>query len=534
MTVAWSIKSPLPKNGDRDGPYIYDEGRAEAAVAWYPKFLKLPDGPKANYPFVLPPWQAKFTRAMEGWRHASTGRRRFQKGLIGVGRGNAKSSYVAGRGVKGVVGDGVPVPKVIVAGTDRENAGIIFGYQAAMVRKDKRLLRRLRVLDSTKRILRKPADGGLIRVISSDAQHAHGIHPTLLAIDDVQAQPSREFLGVLGTSQGTVEEPLALMCMTAGDDMDSVGWEEWEHGLKVLEDPALDEELLVDLYYLEPTDDWENPELWIKANPNLGISVYREFIAKQVKQAIERPRLRNEILQLHFNIWPRGEFASFILPELWAVNGGMIDLRQLARRECYVGIVATSSVDIACVAYYFPPTPGKQAEIVMDAFVPEDNIKRLEDSNKVSYRTWINEGWLTPTEGAVMDEEAIVKKIKERVNGKKFSVQDIGVNPRNAATLMRMLDEEGFTVTQTLPSFGNMSPAMTELERLVRAKEVIHSNNRLLSHGISGMQARKNSDGDVKPDFENSRGIISPAVAVFMGMSRQLASEVDSGEWAAS
>jgi phage terminase large subunit-like protein len=470
---------------------------------------------------------------MEGWRRPD-GRRRYTKGLIGVGRGNAKSSYVAGRGTKGLVGDGVPVPKVIVAGTDRENAGIIFSYAAAMVRKDKRLQRRCRVLDSTKRILRKPADGGLLRVISSDAQHAHGIHPTLLAIDDVQAQPSREFLGVLGTSQGTIAEPLTLMCMTAGDDIESVGWEEWEHGLKVLQDPAIDEELLVDLYYLEEGDDWENPELWIKANPNLGISVYREHLAKQVKQAIERPRLRNEILQLHFNIWPRGEFAPFILPELWKANGGLIDLRELARRECYVGIVATSSVDIACVAYYFPITPDRPAEIVMDAFVPEDNIRRLEEHNKVSYRRWIEDGWLIPTDGNVIDEETIIKKIKERVGGKKFNVQEIGVNPRNTATLMRRLDEEGFLVTQVLPSYGNMSPAMTELEKLVRAKSLIHSDNRLLNYQMSVLQSRKNSDGDVKPDFEESKGNISGGVAVLMGMSRHLASEVDSGEWAAS
>lgn len=532
-SVSWTLKDPIPKDGDRDGPYIYDEAKAEAAVAWYPKYIRIPEGPKAGLRFELPPYQSKFTRALEGWRRED-GLRRYTKGLVGVGRGNAKSSWVAARSIKGLIGDGVPVPKVIIAGTDRENAGIIFSYDAVMVRKDKRLLRRLRVLDSTKRIFRKPMDGGLLRVISSDAQHAHGIHPTFLAIDDVQAQPSRDFLGVLGTSQGTVEEPLTMMCMTAGNDKESVGWEEWEHGLEVMRNPEIDEQLLVDLYYLDEGDDWENPELWIKANPNLGISVYKDFIASQVKTALRRPRLRNEILQLHFNIWPKGQYVSFIPPEAWMKSGGLIDLRRNAMRACYVGVMATSTLDITTVAYYFPKTADRPAEVVLDSFVPEDNIKKLEERNKVSYRGWINDGWLSTTEGNVRDDGFIVKKIQDRSRKMRFAIQEVACNPRNASSLMRSLYEAGYVVEEVLPSYGNMSPAMTELEKLVEAKEIAHSGNKLLTYQMGNLQARKNSDGDVKPDAEASQGNIGGAVAMLMGISRALAADVDSGEWEAS
>lgn len=533
MPLSWTLRDGLPEDGYEEGPYIFRKENADRIVWWFKEYLVFPEGPKAGKPFILPPWQANFLGALEGWRRKEDGLRRFTRALTGVGRGNAKSSFVSGRGTKGLIGDGIPVPKVILAGTDRENAGIIFSYSAAMVRADKRLKRRLRVLDSTKRIMRKPADGGLLRVISSDASHAHGIHPTLLLIDDVQAQPNREFLGVLGTSQGTVQEPLTMMCMTAGNDLESVGWEEWEHGLKTMKDPNIDEHMLADLYYLDPKDDWQNPELWYKANPNLGVSVFKEFIQQQVTLAIERPRLRNEILQLHFNIWPRGEVVPFIPEELWIASAGMINLNELNGEPCYVGIMATSAIDIAAVGYYFPPTETRpQAKIVVDQFVPEDNIRRLEQQNKVNYGHWIDEGWLTPTEGNVMDDKRIIESIEKR--GKRFIIQEVGCNPRSTATLMKNLAEKGYLVTQTLPSYGNMDPAMDELEKLVIEKRIAHTGNTLLAHQMGNLQGRKNSDGDIKPDFEKSPGDISGSVAMLMAMSRYLATLEDTGEWAAS
>lgn len=535
MTVTWGLRQPMPVHGAEDGPYVYDEPAAEEAVRWYPKFLRLPEGHLAGQPFHLPPWQANHMRALEGWRLKSNPRfRRYTRSLIAVGRGNAKSSFVAGRSVKGLVGDGVPIPKVIAAGTDRENAGIVFGYSAGMVRQDARLLKRLRVLDSTKRIIRKPADGGLLRVISSDAQHAHGIHPTLLTIDDLQAQPSRDFLGVLGTSQGTVENPLMTMCMTAGSDQETVGWEEWDHGLKVQEDPALDENLLVDMHYLLPTDDWENPEMWRKANPNLGVSVFEGFLAQQVRRAIERPAVRHEILMLHFNIWPRGEVVPWILPERWKVQDVDMNLAHLRMRPCYVGIMATSGVDIASVVYYFPEFNGQRPAVVMDAFVPADNIRMLEEREKISFRSWIEEGWLRLTPGNIIDERLISASVERRRMEYKFQVQEIVCNPRGGVAVMRQLDEDGFSVKGMLPSYGAMSPAMKEIEKLVAGKALLHGNNKLLNYAMGGFQAKMNAEKDMRPDSEASSGNITPAIAMLMGCSQFLASETDSGEWVAT
>jgi phage terminase large subunit-like protein len=78
-------------------------------------------------------------------------------------------------------------------------------------------------------------------------------------------------------------------------------------------------------------------------------------------------------------------------------------------------------------------------------------------------------------------------------------------------------------VTSVLPSFAAMSPAMNELEKLVRAKQIAHGGNRLLAYGMRNLQARRNLDGDLKPDPERSSGNIAGPVALLMALARVLA-----------
>ncbi len=207
----------------------------------------------------------------------------------------------------------------------------------------------------------------------------------------------------------------------------------------------------------------------------------------------------------------------------------------LWRRDASSG-VRSRVLDSDYVQLLRHPNPFMSGHLMwatlLDAFVPADNIARLEDEHKISYRPWIGEGWLALTDGDVIDERAIVRSI-ERRQAAGFAVQEIACNPRGATALMRSLDEAGFTVTSVLPSFAAMSPAMNELEKLVRSKRIAHSGDRLLAHMIRNLQARRNADGDLKPDAEKSTGTIAGPTALLMALSRVLAVDADEVEWAA-
>lgn len=533
--VTWTpLDGKLPKHGTRDGPYRYDATLADAAVAWYPKYLRLPDAARR---FSFEPWQEFYIRALDGWvtsgRSVSRAgmpilrgrsRHRYHGGHIEIARGNGKSTFGAGRGVKGLIGDGRLSPFVLGAGTDVDNAGIIFRAAAAMVRADPRLMRRLRIIDSRRRIIRRHAEG-FYRIIGAEAKHAHGYHPSLIIIDDLQAQPSEEFIRVLRSSQVTIDDPLMLAFLTAGYDESTIAWEEHVHAKRVLEDPSLDEGLLAMIFAASADDDFEDPATWLKANPNLGVTVSEDFIRGKVREMTERPARRNEILRLHFNVWTEGEFAPWIPADIWSRVGGSA-APDLAKRRCFVGIMAASAIDVAAVVYVFPPERGDGYRVVMEGFVPEDQLARLEARDNITYRQWIADGWLTTTPGDVRDDATIAASIAKHAKT-DWSMEAIACNPRGAANLMTLLTGKGLDVVGVLPSFGVMSPAMTELERLTRAHEIAHGGNRYLGWQIGNVQARVNADGDLKIDVEKSSGPVSGPIALVVALGQAMAGEAE-------
>ena len=539
MTALWTPADGLPKHGTVDGPYLYDENRAAQSVAWYAKYLRIPDEARA---FTLEPWQSNYISALDGWITApvstsidgptTRGRvaHRFTKGHIEIARGNGKSTFGAGRGIKGLIGDGRLAPFVLGAGTDVDNAGIIFSAAASMARDDKRLKKRLAVVDSRRRILRKKAKG-LYRIIGAEAKHAHGYHPSLLIVDDLQAQPSAEFIRVLHSAQATIDDPLMLSFMTAGYDESTIGFEEHSHALRVVNDAALDENLLVAIYAADKDDDFESPAVWRKANPNLGVTVSESFIRSRVREMMARPSTRPEILRLHFNIWTEAQFSAWMPSDVWTASAGAVT-PSLRERACFVGVSATSAIDVACVAYVFPPVDGDGWRVKMDAFVPAGSVDRLEVRDGVSYQSWLREGWMVATDGDTRDDAAIVASVVRRAA--EYEVRQVAVNPRGSAGMMTVLDGEGLEVIAVLPAFAAMSPAMTALEHMALSRSFAHGGDRFLAWQMGNVQARKNSDGDLKIDAEKSSGPVAGPTALCMALSRALMIVEEEVQWAAS
>lgn len=514
--LIWTPRERMPKHGDRDGEFVFDEPRADAAVAWFPKYLRFADGDVARQPFRPQPWQGNIVRSLYGWRR-SDGRRRYRSLLIGIPRGNGKTVLGAGFCVKGLVGDNVIAPQVIGAGTDRENASHIYRNVSGMVWQHRALLKRLRPVDSTRRIVRRRGDG-FYRVISADAQHAHGMHPTELLVDDLQAQESREFIDVLASSQGTVADPLMIQFMTAGFDTNSVGYERWERGLRVLEQPELDPEMLVYLYYLEPTDDWEDPAMWRKANPNLGVSVQEDFIAAQVRDAREMPAKQNSVLRLHFNIWTQQETRWMDLAKYDASSTVPLgSLGAMKGRRCFVAVDLASNVDVAAVSYLFPPD-GRDAvwRHFGRYYVPAPTVGERSRRDKVPYDAWVRDGLMVATAGATTDYDVIADEIV--ANAKRFDIAEVVFDRWGSPNFVQKLERASLRVRGFGQGYKEMSPATKAFERLVLRQVFCHGGDRVLRWMVGNIVIEQDAAGNYKPSKARSREKIDGAVTAIMAV----------------
>lgn len=496
--------------------YVFDQKAADAAVDWYPKNILHVEGPLAGRPFHLEPWQAEVERAVAGWKRPD-GRRRYQRILVEVPRGNGKSSWGAARAIRHL-DSAEKAPQVIGAATDKNAGGIIFSIAARMVRSTPRLLRKMDVLDSTKRIIRRDRSG-LYHVISADAQTAHGFHPTLILFDELHAQPNRELYDVLGTSQGTIEDPLLIMFTTAGFDLKSVCREVHDHALRVKDNPELDTEFLPVIYAADAKDDYTDPKIWAKANPNLGVSVREEFIREQVERAKQTPAYMNSVLRLHFNVWTRSE-TRWMPADAWDACGGIVAEDELKGQECYGGLDLASTTDLAAFVLIFPPKGERKHYAVICRFwVPEENIAKRAKNDGVPYEDWVYDNYIKATPGAAIDYGFIREEILKL--SKQFRIVDIAFDRWGATQIAQELDGEGITVVPLGQGFRDMTAPTKETMRMVLAKEINHGGHPVLRWNAENLMVREDPAGNLKPDKEKSKERIDGVVALIMAVDRE-------------
>src|SRR5262249_38991023 len=162
------------------------------------------------------------------------------------------------------------------------------------------------------------------------------------------------------------------------------------------------------IYAADPDDDWTDPDVWHKANPNYGISLKPEFLVAECERAKRSPRLENDFKRYHLNLWVEQVKRWFPMLQ-WAANTsapGDLELwrkrpDELAGRRCFGGLDLGSTDDISSLVWAFPPeSRGQRWALVCRFWVPE--LAVLERSKpRHPYDKWVREGALTPTPGNV-------------------------------------------------------------------------------------------------------------------------------------
>ena len=162
--------------------------------------------------------------------------RRYQYLYLEIAKKNGKSELAAALGVYHLYADGEVNGEVYVVAADRDNAGIVYSAAKWMVEHSPALMKRSRIVDSTKTIY-DTASGSKLKVLSSEAYSKHGYKPSCVIFDELHAQPNRDLWDVMTFGAGDArEQPVWIVLTTAGDDPDrkSIGWEVHEKALSIL------------------------------------------------------------------------------------------------------------------------------------------------------------------------------------------------------------------------------------------------------------------------------------------------------------
>lgn len=507
-----------------DYPFYWSEESAQNIVDWF-ALLRHSKGVLAGQPIILTDWQKFRICQLYGWRRKKNGYRRFKKSFTEVARKNAKSQEEAGIALYEISVTATKNNEVCeeyTAGVKRDQSKIVFNEAELMLRGSP--LRQK--FDIKRDEIKHAKTGSFIKALSKeDGKSGDGTNPAGLIIDEYHQHPTTEFYD-LGLGSNT-KEPLLMIITTAGVDLTYPCYvTEYTYCSKVL-DPNVDvenEEYLIDICEMDEEDyrnldNLENEELWKKANPIR--MTYDEGIDKirgEYKIAKEIPEHMTAFLTKCLNVWVQAQENGYMDMAKW--KACQVDTKGMS---VYVGFDMSAKIDLTSVAFILPfISEEKDAEgekiikyiAYSHSFIPNrEKLTERKRKDKADYDAWERMNLLTVTDTPIVDQNAVMKYVKDTCKEHEWNIECLCFDPANAAKLMMDLSDEGYEVEEVYQSHKSLNESTQGFREQVYSGNIIYTYNPLLNFAMSNAVIRKNQ-GLIKIDKDATTQRIDPVDAI--------------------
>jgi phage terminase large subunit-like protein len=466
-------------------------------------------------------WQ-KFVRgSVFGWQRAD-GTRRFRVVYEEVARKNGKSTSAATVALTCLVADGEPGADVYSAATKKDQARIVFDEARKMVLRSEDLLRLVSVYRAS---LAVDTTLSSFQPLSSDERTMDGLNPHAIIIDELHKHRNRAVFDVLDTAMGSRRQPLLWIITTAGDDNpESVYAQERAYAESVVNGSFADEEWFVYIATLDPEDRWDDPAVWIKANPNLDVSVKLDDLTRQCRAAKNNPAKQIEFKRLRCNVRTASS-TQLISGALWDENSlGPFDPAELIGRRCFGGLDLSSKIDLTAWVKLFPPEePGDRWRVVPRFWMPADTVDAKSDRDQVQYRRWISEGFIEATEGNIIDHNEVGWAVLE--DARVYDIASIAYDPWLATQLAVSLKGDGLDMAEFIQGIRSYTAPTKELLAWLLGNKIDHGGNPVLRWMALNMRVQMDKNENQMPTKKLSIGRIDGATALIMAIGRSMADD---------
>lgn len=509
------------KNGASRG-LIFDQESAAYAIEFFEAFLALGEGNFEGKPFLLSPFQQFIIASLFGWK-TRDGYRRFRTAYVEIGKGNGKSPLAAGIGLFGLVADGEAGAEIYSAATVKDQAKILFRDAERMVDASPHLKELVK-----NHVNNLSCGESFFRPISSEKRGLDGKRVHMALVDEVHEHASAIVVDKMRAGTKGRRQALIFEITNSGHDRNTVCYQHHEYSLKVLQGILEDDSWFAYICQLdvcaeckaegktmpscEKCDQWTDPAVWIKANPNLGVSIQPKYLVEQVREAQGMPSKENIVKRLNFCIWTE-QAVRWMPMDAWDECGREpVDPEALSGHRCFAAFDLSSTSDLASFVAVFPDDGNA---VISLNWIPEKNMALRIKRDRVPYDLWQKQGLLKATQGNVIDFRAIRKDIQGF--GQKYQVQEIRYDPWNAAQIaIELQEEDGFKMVQHRQGTASMTAPTKSLEAKVLRGDLRHGGNPLMRWCASNVAVSTDPAGNIKPDKERSTEKIDPIVALIM------------------
>jgi phage terminase large subunit-like protein len=509
--------------------YQWHADLAEAPVQFIETLCRHPDergGEPARISLIE--WQKeKVLRPLFGWRRPD-GRLRYRRAGIFVPKKNRKSSLMS-QLAQYIICCHAPAQDVFLAANDRLQARTMYRMVRQSVEASPKLSKMLEVIDS-RSIIRNRETGKEIRCLSSDSWRNEGLNGSVI-LDEIHSFRSPDLVNALMYATRGTANGIVISISTAGDNRNGIGYQWWQDCELVAKDPKANPTFYGLIYAADPADDFSDPAVWRKANPSMGVAFPEDEFAADYQDATTDPRKMSKFLRYSLNVWQESDSRWFHGDSFAACQREPAE--PLDGRPCVVGVDMASHLDMTAAAFLFKAADGSW-DCEMRYWVPEQSVADLERRTGTPYSAWIRGGWLTVTDGARLDHEAVARDILSY--GETHRILQVGSDPWQVGLLATLLQREGMEVKGVAQKTSVMNAPAKMLEGAV-VERSFRFTSPILLWNANNVCVYEDATGMIKPDKAKSSekidGIcaVVNAFAMAMGAADELEEQTGGDEW---
>lgn len=443
---------------------------------------------------ILQEWQVFILAVLFGFVDAQ-GKRRFRQAYIMLPRKQGKSVLAAVIGLYMLTMDGEVGAEVYCGATSEAQAWEVFRPAKLMAEKAGseagEFLAEFGATVAAKSIF--TLDGSRFQPVIG--KPGDGSSPHCAIIDEYHEHDTPDQFDTMLTGMGAREQPLALVITTAGDNLGGPCYDMQRFAEDVLEGHIGDDRFFSIIYTIDKGDDWRDFNVWRKANPNLGVSVFEDFLQARHQEAISRPAKQGINLTKHLNVWVSSRDAWLSMAD-WQACVEPVTIDELAGCEAWIGLDLATKIDVAAMVAKVRMADGRFAYLPF-FYLPEAVVLEARSKNSAAYGGWAAAGHLTLTPGDATDFEFIAEDLRKLL--RHLDVQAVGFDPYQAHHLAQQLQAEGAPMIEYPMQTRTLSPPMREMEAAIVAQKRIHSGNPMFDWMASNVTAKEDGRGNIYP-----------------------------------
>ena len=392
------VYKQLAKDCKRKKGFHFDLDKASRVIYFVETFCRQSKGDMGK-PIKLELFQKAALQAIFGFVD-DEGRRKYNEVLWIMARKNGKSCLLSAIGLYMMLGDKEGGAEVDCVASKKDQAKIVFDEARNMVSQSPYLAKYIK---KRRTDMYSPYNFGVFQPLSSDSNTLDGLNPHCGIIDELHSIKDRNIYDVVKQGMSARKQPMLFQITTSGMNRNTIYDAQYEYAEKVLNGDVPDEHFLALIYELDSSNEWADPDMWIKANPGLGTIKSVKTLTENVEKAKNDLAFRPTVLTKDFNL--KNVSADTWLTWEQLDNEETFDIEDVIDTYAIGGCDLSATVDLTCATLLIRRRNDEKLYVLQHYFLPQERIDKLEatTTKEAPYKTWADRGLLTLCQGSMVN-----------------------------------------------------------------------------------------------------------------------------------